>query len=255
MKLMSKPFFCSQPFGAFQPFVKEDKVSIHVRQPNAQKNTAVFNRLYDAGFNPGQNKALRDAYEDVSAAELYFASKARVDSASHNNSEGRLSKSPMRVGNRSSKNPSLDHSAGKQKPEILLGPRINKNLIQKGQTPKQSIPKAYQGTDPQNQSYVVRERVRHVQDVGKKFTWESLEKMNINELKGITNINFDPAALIGKEEDEDKLYMQEFTNISESNKNLMKQVREKQNFEHYGELKNNRTIQSGALKPSKGYGR
>jgi len=33
-------------------------------------------------------------------------------------------------------------------------------------------------------SYLVLERQRHIQDDNKKFTWESLEKMNLNELKG-----------------------------------------------------------------------
>jgi len=59
-------------------------------------------------------------------------------------------------------------------------------------------------------SYLVLERQRHIQDDKKKFTWESLEKMNLNELKGLTNMNFEPEDYIGEEDEEDKLYMREY---------------------------------------------
>ena len=49
----------------------------------------------------------------------------------------------------------------------------------------------------------------------KKITWEGLEKMNASELKGLANDNFDPASLIGHEDDEDKLYMNEYNSATE----------------------------------------
>lgn len=90
-------------------------------------------------------------------------------------------------------------------------------------------------------SYVVRERARHIQDNNKKFTWESLEKMNINELKGITQVNFDPATLIGNEDEEDRLYMQEYMKVSKSNRNPTKQIHDRRRLEDYGDLNRSQT--------------
>jgi hypothetical protein len=71
----------------------------------------------------------------------------------------------------------------------------------------------------------------------KKFTWENLEKMNLNELKGITQVNFDPATLIGNEDEEDRMYMQEYLKVSHSNRNPAKQMNDRKKFEEYGDLK------------------
>ena len=75
-------------------------------------------------------------------------------------------------------------------------------------------------------------------DNNKKFTWENLERMNINELKGITQVNFDPASLIGAEDDEDKLYMQEYNKIGMQHRAVQeKQAKDRKQFEQYGDLK------------------
>lgn len=71
----------------------------------------------------------------------------------------------------------------------------------------------------------------------KKFTWENLEKMNLNELKGITQVNFDPATLIGNEDEEDRMYMQEYLKVSNTNRNPVKQMNDRKKYEEYGELK------------------
>lgn len=76
-----------------------------------------------------------------------------------------------------------------------------------------------------------------MQDNNKKFTWEGLEKLNVNELKGLTQVNFDPASLIGNEDEEDKMYMQEYMKINNSSKNPTKQIKERKNLEQYGEIR------------------
>lgn len=84
---------------------------------------------------------------------------------------------------------------------------------------------------------MVLERSRHLQEEKKKFTWESLEKMNLNELRGITNINFEPEKFIGDEDEEDKLYMNEFSlNRKDKGKKKEKLKLERQ-IQNYGDIK------------------
>ena len=59
------------------------------------------------------------------------------------------------------------------------------------------------------------ERARHIKNDKKKFTWEDLEKLNVNELRGITNLNFDPTEFIGRDDDEDDIYTQQFGTSNE----------------------------------------
>lgn len=60
--------------------------------------------------------------------------------------------------------------------------------------------------------------------------------MNINELKGITQVNFDPSSLIGNEDEEDRLYMQEYMKVSKSTRNPTKQIQDRRKLEDYGDL-------------------
>jgi hypothetical protein len=85
-------------------------------------------------------------------------------------------------------------------------------------------------------SYLVLERQRHIQDDNKKFTWESLEKMNLNELKGLTNMNFEPEDYIGEEDDEDKMYMKEYNLANEAVVRESKRKNLEKKIENYGEV-------------------
>lgn len=83
---------------------------------------------------------------------------------------------------------------------------------------------------------MVLERQRHIQDDNKKFTWESLEKMNLNELKGLTNMNFEPEDYIGEEDDEDKMYMKEYNLANEAVVRESKRKNLEKKIENYGEV-------------------
>ena len=45
--------------------------------------------------------------------------------------------------------------------------------------------------------YMQREKLRRFIDQSHKVTWESIQKLETNELKGITNSDFDPSKFIG----------------------------------------------------------
>jgi hypothetical protein len=65
-------------------------------------------------------------------------------------------------------------------------------------------------------------------------------------------VNFDPASLIGNEDEEDKMYMQEYMKISGTSKNATKQVKERKNLENYGELRSSsaQMKEAGRVEPN-----
>ena len=60
-------------------------------------------------------------------------------------------------------------------------------------------------------SYGLLERKRHIKSEQKKLTRQTLEKKNINELRGLTNHEFQPEKFIGADDEEDRLYMKELS--------------------------------------------
>ena len=60
--------------------------------------------------------------------------------------------------------------------------------------------------------------------------------MNLNELKGLTNMNFEPEDYIGEEDEEDKMYMKEYNLANEAivRENNRKKLEKK--IENYGEV-------------------
>lgn len=90
-----------------------------------------------------------------------------------------------------------------------------------------------------NNSYFALEKKRHIKGENKKFTWDSLEKMGLNELKGLTNMNFEPEDFIGEEDEEDKLYMKEYNLANEAIARANERKNAERKIENYGEIKNN----------------
>lgn len=54
--------------------------------------------------------------------------------------------------------------------------------------------------------YMQRERLRRFIDQSKKVTWETIEKLNEKELKGLTNQNVDLKAFLEKPTEEEARY-------------------------------------------------
>lgn len=62
--------------------------------------------------------------------------------------------------------------------------------------------------------------------------------MNINELRGITNLNFEPEKFIGEDEDEDMLYMNEFNSSAARRRKKNPSSKRAAKYQQYGDINN-----------------
>ena len=60
--------------------------------------------------------------------------------------------------------------------------------------------------------------------------------MNLNELKGLTNMNFEPEDYIGEEDEEDKLYMREYNLANDAIQRENNRKKMERKIENYGEF-------------------
>ncbi len=238
MKQVTKPFFNALHYPALMPYQKAESHLVHTRQPNEKLNQEVFYRLYDRQMVENQAKVAAREHSSKSnhQSSIHKGRVFALESVS-----GKEDFNPRLLSNSpaSRLHPKEDQTSGL--PSALTG-----KLTKSKPSAVSTSTRKSQGY--KDSSYLVRERARLAMatDANKKFTWEHLEKMNINELKGITNINFDPNALIGYEDEEDRYYMQEYLKHSTVNRQAAeKQVKEKKNFESYGELRKAGSVEAG----------
>jgi len=234
MRMINKPFFNALHYPSMQPFKKEDNITFKVKVPNALKNQEVFNRLYDQALSDNQT---RQIINDLNSQAGTSGKAVVINQQGQLEFEGGQSVlSPMQerkssAGILRSGNTASQHLLGSADPSIPGRGLKGGNRARKGRP-------VFYLDNPD--SYVIRERARHLQDNNKKFTWEHLERMNINELKGLTQVNFDPASLIGAEDDEDRLYMQEYAKVANTNRHVVERHdRDQRNLQHYGDIKKN----------------
>lgn len=236
MKTISKPFINGLQHPIFSPFKKpEDTTPVPVKLPNFKANQQVFARLYDRALADSQTKQIIRDLNDQGPRTV----------ASINKNTGMVETQGMRA----SASQKQQFGVKNSRLAALSAQSNSMGRMYPVSNPTGGVPSAKSILKEQN-SYVIRERARHLQDNNKKFTWEGLEKMNINELKGITQLNFDPASLIGVEDEEDKLYMQEYLKLNESParrdaKSALKKEQERRQLESYGGVKKSLPSASG----------
>ena len=235
MNQINKPFYNALHYPALMPYQKAVEYPIHCKQPNENLNREVFYRLYDKPILENQAKiAIRNKSPTASISPAHGDQQGVQN---HSNSGIKFAENHQEK--YASRSPLVRLHPARETPGNSGLPSANPSKSRVGQTSlKSGLFKKTKTTGYGDSSYLVRERARLAMDTNKKFTWEHLEKMNVNELKGLTSINFDPSSLIGFEDDEDRLYIQEYLKHSAVNRVAVeRQVKEKKNFEAYGEIK------------------
>lgn len=191
MKFLGKPFFHSYGYGADQPVSKvEEKIPrpVALTMP-PEKIKEVLNQI---------------SRRQASAERRSRDSQRR---STHNKLKSSTSQS-KRQSLKPSDQISKSSTLGLQNIGTL---REEKRLSQQPQSRLPSLPKKVVVTrtiseekNRINSSYLQRERFKRYLDSTKKVSWEVIEKLNKEELKGYTKEEFDPRSLLTPQTDEDR---------------------------------------------------
>ena len=202
MKQMNKPFFNALHYPALMPHMKEEKPLPLPKFPNLNVNQQVFNRLYDRALAENQTKQIIHNLttnpvknmivinKNTGMVEMEEGGFTRLDDITKRESAPRSALGKLRE----TRPPAND---------LRIGLR---NGLESAANRRQGGPVSYAMLEKNKGNQV---------DARKKVTWENLEKMNVSELKGYSKEAFDPASLIGNEDEEDKVYMQELATVTE----------------------------------------
>ncbi len=201
MKAMNKPFYSALHYPALMPHQKLEEPLPQPKHPNLNVNQEVFNRLYDRALAENQTKTIIQQLVSQPQKHMIVLNRdTGLADLEEQNGYARLDR--LTSGN----NSGIRSAAGGIR-ALPPKPSNPERLPLASALAKRSPPAA--------SSYLSREKSKVASQPKKKITWEGLEKMNASELKGLANDNFDPASLIGHEDDEDKLYMNEYNSATE----------------------------------------
>jgi hypothetical protein len=245
MKFMGKPFSHSHPFGATQPadIAKEQekvfsppRLTETVSQQRPASSTGINSNLFMKLGKPPKLITAGTTKINVIETPASNHQPNKIVNLKEFNDYIARSKSPRREIEKM-----LSTAGGKT---IILGPSLRSTqqvpVLTKTVTEDRSrqlsrdkklqppsggltIPSATANSrngmvvgpmprsqEPNRDGYLQRERARKMMDNSKKITWEALEKLGDAELRGLTNIEFDPGELIGPQSEHDKKTIEEY---------------------------------------------
>ena len=223
MKAMNKPFYSALHYPALMPHQKLEEPLPQAKHPNLNVNQQVFNRLYDRALAENQTKTI--IHQLVTQPQKHMIVLNKDTGLADLEEQSGYTRLDRLVGN----NSGVRSAAGGLRAAQPANPKAERLPLTSALSKRSPLGPI---------SYLAREKSKLSGEPKKKITWEGLEKMNVSELKGIANEQFDPASLIGNEDEEDKLYMKEYTSATEftSVKESSEPVKARR-LEAYGEIR------------------
>lgn len=203
MTFLGKPFFHSYGYGAKQPVGKDDAKNMQMNPTLVMQSLTLKDKFLQKTKKKGARDGSRDKSANKNPVNNEFITKLLNEFPPKKSYLGDVKSSKTKQRNSVGKSLPIQYEYGVLSRQPSPTPHSRLPLLgNKAFSRVTSEEKKNMAT-----SYLKRERLKRYLDSSNKMTWETMERLNKEDLKELTKADFDPSSLFHPQTEDERKYL------------------------------------------------